>query len=209
MKKLLFILLIPLLCLTTSCTKKEVEKEVLEIDGVTYKQTEDVTNYVKITMEDGEVIIAELYPDIAPITVANFQKLVQEKFYDKLTFHRIYKGFVIQGGDPNGDGTGGSSETITGEFRRNGITNNLKHERGVLSMARNSVDMNSASSQFFICLANSTAKQLDGEYAAFGRVIAGMDVVDNLANSEIVEGTQDTPVKKPVIYSIRFVNIEE
>ncbi len=208
MKKILGILVIGLLFLTSSCAKKEVEQEEVTVDDVTYKQQEEVSNYIKITMEDGGVIIAQLDAEAAPKTVANFQKLVKEKFYDGLTFHRIAKGFVIQGGDPKGNGSGGSEETIEGEFRRNGYDNPLKHTRGVLSMAR-SDDMNSASSQFFICLTTSKCASLDGSYAAFGKVIAGMDVVDKIAQAEIVQGTADTPVEKPVIHSIRFVNIEE
>ena len=158
--------------------------------------------HVVIDTEKG-IIKAELYPDIAPITVANFQKLVDEKFYDGLTFHRIIDGFMIQGGDPNGDGTGGSEETIKGEFSANGVKNDLKHERGVLSMAR-SQSMNSASSQFFIMHAD--ASYLDGQYAAFGRVTEGMDVVDQIVADAVVQDTNGTvlPEDQPVINSIYF-----
>ena len=134
---------------------------------------------VIIEMENGGLIKIELYPEIAPKTVANFEKLVKEGFYDGLTFHRIIPGFMIQGGDPLGNGMGGSEENIYGEFRMNGFQNNLKHERGVISMAR-AQSPNSASSQFFIMHAN--APHLDGGYAAFGRVIEGMDVVDEIAS---------------------------
>ena len=134
---------------------------------------------VIIEMENGGVIKLELYPEIAPKTVANFEKLVKEGFYDGLTFHRVIPGFMIQGGDPLGNGMGGSEENIFGEFIRNGFQNNLKHERGVISMAR-AYDPNSASSQFFIMHAD--APHLDGGYAAFGEVVSGIDVVDEIAS---------------------------
>ena len=133
---------------------------------------------VTITMENGDMIKAELYPDIAPITVENFVKLVKEGFYDGLTFHRIISGFMIQRGCPNGNGTGGPGHTIKGEFSMNGVKNDLKHTPGVLSMAR-SMAPDSAGSQFFIM--HKTSPHLDGQYAAFGQVIEGMDVVNKLA----------------------------
>ena len=133
-------------------------------------------------MEDGGKLKIELYPQYAPKTVANFEKLVKEGFYDGLTFHRVIAGFMIQGGDPLGNGMGGSDEHIEGEFAANGHPENtLRHTRGVLSMAR-SMMPNSASSQFFIMHAN--APHLDGQYAAFGRVIEGMEVVDKIASAE-------------------------
>lgn len=134
---------------------------------------------VLIEMENGGKIEIELYPEVAPETVANFEKLVKEGFYDGLIFHRVIKGFMIQGGDPLGNGMGGSKEKIKGEFKANGFNNTLKHERGVISMAR-SYDPNSASSQFFIMHEN--APHLDGQYAAFGRVVSGMETVDEIAN---------------------------
>lgn len=134
-------------------------------------------------------IKAELYADVAPITVANFKKLVESGFYDGLTFHRIIDGFMIQGGDPLGNGMGGSDEKIKGEFSSNGVKNDLKHERGVLSMAR-SMNPNSASSQFFIMHAD--APHLDGQYAAFGKVIEGMEVVDEIVKSAKVEDFNGT-----------------
>lgn len=133
---------------------------------------------IVIEMENGGRIELELYPDIAPATVENFTSLVKEGFYDGLTFHRIIPGFMIQGGDPLGNGMGGSDKNIKGEFRINGFNNPLKHERGVISMAR-SADPNSASSQFFIMHAD--APHLDGSYAAFGRVTKGIEVVDEIA----------------------------
>ncbi len=133
---------------------------------------------VVIEMENGAEIKIELYPDIAPITVKNFEKLVGAGFYDGLTFHRIIPGFMIQGGDPLGNGMGGSEENIKGEFAQNGFNNPLKHERGVVSMAR-AYDPNSASSQFFIMHAD--APHLDGSYAAFGKVVSGIEAVDEIA----------------------------
>ena len=133
---------------------------------------------VKIEMENGGIITLELSPEAAPKTVANFEKLVSEGFYDGLIFHRVISGFMIQGGDPEGTGMGGAKEKIVGEFAINGHKNPISHVRGVISMAR-AQNPNSASSQFFICHADSTF--LDGQYAAFGRVVSGMDVVDEIA----------------------------
>lgn len=159
-----------------------------------------------IELKDGGKIVIELYHDVAPKTVENFIKLAKSGFYDGLTFHRIMKGVAIQGGDPNGDGTGGSEETIPGEFISNGYNNYLSHKAGTISMARTSTDYNSASSQFFITSSDNTS--WDGDYAAFGRVIEGMDVVQRLANIETVtkeDGTEtETPVEAPVIKSIKI-----
>lgn len=134
--------------------------------------TMDIANYGTIEIE--------LYPDIAPNTVANFVNLIEDGFYDGLTFHRVSPGFVIQGGDPNGDGTGDAGYSIAGEFTQNGFTNNLQHNRGVISMAR-ATDYNSAGSQFFIVLDDSAKTSLDGLYAGFGKVTKGMDIVDKIA----------------------------
>ena len=133
---------------------------------------------ITIEMENGGVIKAELYPDVAPITVKNFVDLAKKGFYDGLIFHRVIPGFMIQGGDPTGTGMGGPGHTIKGEFSANGVKNDLKHTRGVLSMAR-SMMPNSAGSQFFIMHQN--APHLDGQYAAFGKVIEGIEVVDQIA----------------------------
>ena len=163
------------------------------------------TDYVLMTVKDYGQIVIELYPDKAPITVANFKKLVGEKFYNGLTFHRVVSGFMIQGGDPKGNGTGGSKETIKGEFSANGVANDLSHTRGVISMARSN-DMNSASSQFFIMHADNAG--LDGQYAAFGKVISGMDVVDKIAGCEVTYSSsfeKSKPVNPPVIQSVVFV----
>lgn len=160
-------------------------------------------NTAVITVEDYGKIYVRLYPKQAPITVKNFKKLVKEKFYDNLTFHRIIKGFMIQGGDPNGDGTGGSDDTIKGEFSANGVKNTISHKRGVISMARSS-DYNSASSQFFIM--QETTTSLDGQYAAFGKVTKGMSVVDAIANNATPTDSNGTIAAKnqPVIKSIRL-----
>ena len=152
---------------------------------------------VTITMENGDTIKAELYPDVAPITVENFVKLVKEGFYDGLTFHRIISGFMIQGGCPNGNGTGGPGHTIKGEFSMNGVKNDLKHTPGLLSMAR-SMAPDSAGSQFFIM--HKTSPHLDGQYAAFGQVIEGMDVVNKLA--EVATDYSDAPLEKQVMKSV-------
>ena len=137
--------------------------------------------YVKIEMENGGVMKGELYPDIAPKTVENFIKLVEEGFYDGLIFHRFIPGFMIQGGCPDGTGMGGPGYTIEGEFTANGFKNDLKHERGVLSMAR-AMDPNSAGSQFFIMVKNSP--HLDGQYAAFGKITEGMEVADEIVKQD-------------------------
>ncbi len=141
---------------------------------------------VKVIMEtEHGTMKLELYPEVAPITVANFEKLVGEGFYDGLTFHRIIRGFMIQGGDPEGTGMGGSKEKIKGEFASNGVKNDLRHTRGVISMAR-SMMRDSASSQFFIM--HEDAPHLDGEYAAFGKVIEGIEVVDAIVqNAQVVD----------------------
>ena len=144
---------------------------------------------VVIEMENGKEIKLELYPEKAPITVENFLKLVGEGFYDGLIFHRVIKGFMIQGGDPDGTGSGGSEEKIKGEFRANGVPNDIRHVRGVISMARTKLP-NSASSQFFIV--HEDAPHLDGQYAAFGKVVDGMDTVDEIA--EVKTDYNDRPI---------------
>ena len=152
---------------------------------------------VTITMENGDVIKAELYPQIAPNTVHNFISLVQKGFYDGLIFHRVINGFMIQGGCPEGTGMGGPGYTIKGEFAQNGVPNSLAHTEGVLSMAR-AMDPDSAGSQFFIM--HKAAPHLDGSYAAFGKVIEGMDVVDRIANEDT--DFRDRPLDDQVIRSM-------
>ena len=155
---------------------------------------------VKITFEDASVITLELYDDIAPKTVENFLKLVKEKFYDGLTFHRVISGFMIQGGCPEGTGMGGPGYHIEGEFKSNGFDNPIKHERGVISMAR-SMNPNSAGSQFFIMHQN--APHLDGQYAAFGKVVEGLDVVDRIAS--VQTGANDKPLNPVIITRIEAI----
>ena len=173
-------------CTFVSCGKK-AQYVTLTVQYVDSEGTE----------QTGDIVI-QLRPDVAPITVENFESLVSSGFYDGLTFHRVYSGFMIQGGDPDGNGTGGSEKTIKGEFSANGVNNTLSHKRGVVSMARSS-SYNSASSQFFICHADSTF--LDGNYAAFGEVVSGMDVVDGIAGTAVVSNGSEVskPVTAPII----------
>ncbi|SKA88085.1 peptidyl-prolyl cis-trans isomerase B (cyclophilin B) [Caloramator quimbayensis] len=166
---------------------------------------------VTIQMENGNKIKIELYPDVAPNTVKNFISLINKGFYDGLIFHRVIPGFMIQGGDPDGNGTGGPGYTIKGEFSRNGFENNLKHDRGVISMARTMMP-NSAGSQFFIMV--SPAPHLDGQYAAFGKVIEGMDEVDRIVNVErnhMDKPYEDQRMKKVTVetFGVEYGEVEK
>ena len=152
---------------------------------------------VTIEMENGDIIKAELYPEVAPNTVNNFISLVKSKFYDGVIFHRVTRGFMIQGGDPQGIGIGGPGYSIKGEFAMNGVKNDLKHTRGVLSMAR-SMAPNSAGSQFFIM--HEDAPHLDGQYAAFDKVIEGMDAVDKIA--KCMTGRNDKPIHRQAMKKV-------
>lgn len=152
-------------------------------------------------MENGKKIEIELYPEVAPKTVENFIDLVSHGFYDGLCFHRVISGFMIQGGCPDGTGMGGSGKNIEGEFSKNGFSNNLKHSRGVISMAR-SMSPNSASSQFFIIHAD--APHLDGSYAAFGKVVSGMDVVDEIASVKVDHN--DKPAVPQIMKRVTYVD---
>lgn len=154
---------------------------------------------IEIEMMNGDVIKAELYPDVAPITVENFVKLINENFFDGLIFHRVIRGFMIQGGGYDVNGNHKDAESIKGEFTANGVTNNLKHTRGVLSMAR-TMFPNSASSQFFIM--HEDAPHLDGQYAAFGMVTEGIEAVDKIAECKTDMG--DAPIEPQVIKTIRL-----
>ena len=191
----------------TKATKAPKATETAEVTKEPESKTTDTKgkHHAKIKVKDYGTIEVELDGDTAPITVANFIKLVNEKFYDGLTFHRIMSGFMIQGGDPLGNGTGGSDETIKGEFSSNGVENNISHKRGVIYMARSS-DPDSASSQFFIMHQDST--YLDGEYAAFGKVTKGMKVVDKICEDATPTDGNGTIEKadQPVIESIRMVD---
>ena len=162
-------------------------------------------HHAEMIVKDYGTIELELDADIAPITVANFAKLVNEGFYNGLTFHRIISGFMIQGGDPLGNGTGGSKDNIKGEFLANGVNNTISHKRGVISMARSSA-YNSASSQFFIVHENSTF--LDGQYAGFGYVTSGMEIVDKICEDISVEDNNGTVLKEnqPVIEKISMID---
>ena len=162
-------------------------------------------HHSEIQVKDDGTIKAELDGDAAPITVANFLKLAESGFYDGLTFHRIIDGFMIQGGDPKGNGTGGADKTIKGEFSQNGVENKLSHVRGTLSMAR-SQDMDSASSQFFIVQSDCT--YLDGQYAAFGTVTEGMELVDKICKDTPVQDNNGTvsAADQPVIESIKVID---
>jgi peptidyl-prolyl cis-trans isomerase B (cyclophilin B) len=163
------------------------------------------THHATIVVKDYGTIQVELYAGVAPITVANFAKLVEQGFYDGLTFHRVISGFMIQGGDPKGNGTGGSGQTIKGEFSANGVANPIKQERGTISMARSS-GYDSASSQFFIM--QRTNASIDGQYAGFGHVTSGMEVVDAICEKVPTTDSNGTVAKEsqPVIESIRMVD---
>ena len=163
------------------------------------------THHAQIVVKDYGTISLELYADIAPITVSNFAKLVNEGFYDGLTFHRIIEGFMIQGGDPLGNGTGGSDENIKGEFAMNGVQNSISHVRGTISMAR-ATSYNSASSQFFIMQEDTPS--LDGQYAAFGKVTDGIEIVDKICKDTQVEDSNGTVLKEnqPVIEKITMID---
>ena len=202
MKKVLSLLLGILLIMTlVACGEKKTTTEsVASSDGGV-----KVNNpKIEISVKDYGKMQFELDPSQAPITVENFLKLVKEGFYDGLTFHRIISGFMIQGGDPLGTGYGGSDKTIKGEFASNGVNNTIKHERGVISMAR-SMDPNSASSQFFIM--HQTNDHLDGDYAAFGHILSGIEVVDAICKDTPVQDGNGTVSKidQPVIEYIKVI----
>ena len=195
-KKIIAILSAAILTLTfCGCSKRQSEFD--SDTGSGYG-----THHAVITIKDYGDIKLVLDGDTAPITVKNFVELAKSGFYDGLTFHRIIKGFMIQGGDPKGNGTGGSDKTIRGEFSKNGVENNISHKRGVISMARSPQDNNSASSQFFIM--HKDGDYLDGSYAAFGHVTDGMDVVDKIAENTPVTDSNGTVLKEnqPIIEKI-------
>lgn len=165
-----------------------------------YSKTSEITDLVKIEMESGSSLVLRLDVKSAPLTVKNFQKLVGEGFYNGLIFHRVIAGFMVQGGDPTGTGMGGSKERIKGEFRMNGVANPLSHKRGVISMARTNAP-DSASSQFFICHADATF--LDGQYAAFGEVVDGIETVDEIAAAPT--NAMDKPLRDQRMKAVYFV----
>ena len=206
MKKTITILLtlcmlLSALCLFSACGESEKPDYMVDIDLDGDGKDDIGSEPVKVVMSVrhfGEITI-ELYPEFAPITVCNFLDLVDSKFYDGLTFHRIMKGFMIQGGDPEGTGMGGSDRKIKGEYAENGVRNPLSHNRGTISMARRGDDMNSASCQFFICDADSDF--LDGQYAAFGKLTEGLDVAERI--SKVRTNFNDKPLEEQKIKSIR------
>ena len=221
MKRLISIILMAALlslCLT-GCgdTRENADKSTAKTtkkESFAEKKDADTSNSQYLTgKHHAEIVIAEygkleleLDADVAPITVTNFVNLAKKGFYNGLTFHRIMSGFMIQGGDPNGDGTGGSEETIKGEFKSNGIENTMSHKRGVISMARTQNDPDSASSQFFIVQADSDF--LDGDYAAFGKVTAGMDIVDKICQSvQPIDNNGTVPAdRQPKITAIKVID---
>lgn len=202
MKKSVFLILVLLLTavLLTACQKKKEEPSTTP-----QKDLLSGTHHAEITVKDYGTIKVELDADTAPITVTNFVDLAKDGFYDGLTFHRIISGFMIQGGDPQGNGTGGSDEKIKGEFSANGVENDISHERGVISMAR-AQDYDSASSQFFIM--HQDTESLDGDYAAFGHVTEGMEIVDQICEDTVVEDKNGTvaPENQPVIESVKVID---
>lgn len=210
MKKAAFLAVVTLAAglLVVGCGKKaEDTKDTGKESGSTEIASVDSSgkHHVEINVKDYGTIKVELDGDTAPITVENFLKLVQDGFYDGLTFHRIIDGFMIQGGDPKGNGTGGAENTIKGEFKENGVENSISHVRGTISMARSS-DMDSASSQFFIVQSDST--YLDGSYAGFGTVTEGMEIVDQICKDIPVEDGNGTVKKEnqPIIESIKMID---
>ena len=214
-KKIISILFMLLAVLTlTACKEKEIEgeekivkEEILEgiVDGYKFTVTDEVTDRVRIQMNNGDIMLAVLSNSQTPITVENFKNHVQKGTYNGLIFHRVIEDFMIQGGDPTGTGYGDDSiPTIKGEFATNGVPNDMKHTRGVLSMARSQAP-NTASTQFFIVHKDSS--HLDGSYASFGKVFAGLDTLDKIATVE-TDG-HDRPLKEQKIKSIKFVTVEK
>src|SRR5574344_2031494 len=193
------------LCLLTACKTTENNLNInFDVDGNTSEEFNNTTNpEVAMEIKDYGAIIIELYPDIAPNTVNNFIYLVKTGFYDNNSFHRLVPNFILQGGDPDGNGTGGPGYHIQGEFSENNFKNDLKHTKGIVSMARSTLP-NSAGSQFFICLGSATS--LDGKYAAFGKVIEGMDIIDKIANTEKVSDSNTGKLVKNLTIKKALVN---
>lgn len=216
MKKILVVPILLVILILSACGKektttpdpnRKVLSEWSDIEPLLKNVTllDEATHLAILEMEDGGIILIELYRGYVPITVDNFASLANSGFYDGLTFHRVIKDFMIQGGDPNGDGSGGSSNNIPGEFLDNNVYNPISHIRGTISMARLGSNNNSASSQFFIVQKDSP--HLNGYYAAFGSVVYGMDVVDRIAS--VATNAQDRPLKEVKIHGIRVLPIEK
>lgn len=217
MKNKLFILLTIILASTllTACSSnktKEIKEDLLGIDFNTETNEVELSQYetenpvVAMYIKNYGAIVIELYPDIAPNTVANFISLTKSNFYDNNTMHRLVPGFVLQGGDPTGTGTGGPGYTIKGEFSANDFENNLKHEKGIVSMARTSVSNDTAGSQFFIML--GTASYLDGQYAAFGKVIDGWSNIENIINNEQVQNQETGQLKNNLVIKKTLIDLK-
>lgn len=217
MKNKLFILLTIILASTllTACSSnktKEIKEDLLGINFNTETNEVELSQYetenpvVAMYIENYGAIVIELYPDIAPNTVSNFISLTKSNFYDNNTMHRLVPGFVLQGGDPTGTGTGGPGYTIKGEFSANDFENNLKHEKGIVSMARTSVSNDTAGSQFFIML--GTASYLDGQYAAFGKVIDGWSNIENIINNEQVQNQETGQLKNNLVIKKTLIDLK-
>ena len=220
-KYLKYVLCLCLLFMLCGCSEEEKKmnyttekvngKTIYNIENEKYIESEEATNYIKIDVNNYGIIIAELYPKVAPITVDNIKELIKAKFYDGIILHRVIKDFMIQTGDPTGTGMGGSEKEIKGEFEINGIKNNISHTRGVLSMARRGSNpetedtLNSASSQFFIVHQDSNF--LDGSYASFGKLLNGYDILDKIATTSTDQN--DKPLNDIKMNSIRFVTLYE
>ncbi len=220
-KYLKYVLCLCLLFMLCGCSEEEKKmnysteklngKTIYNIENKKYIESEEATNYIKIDVNNYGIMIAELYPKVAPITVENIKELIKAKFYDGIIFHRVIKDFMIQTGDPTGTGMGGSEKEIKGEFEINGIKNNISHTRGVLSMARRGSNpetedtLNSASSQFFIVHQDSNF--LDGSYASFGKLLNGYDILDKIATTSTDQN--DKPLNDIKMNSIRFVTLYE
>ena len=220
-KYLKYVLCLCLLFMLCGCSEEEKKmnysteklngKTIYNIENKKYIESEEATNYIKIDVNNYGIMIAELYPEVAPITVENIKELIKAKFYDGIIFHRVIKDFMIQTGDPTGTGMGGSEKEIKGEFEINGIKNNISHTRGVLSMARRGSNpetedtLNSASSQFFIVHQDSNF--LDGSYASFGKLLNGYDILDKIATTSTNQ--KDKPLNDIKMNSIRFVTLYE
>lgn len=204
MKKMISVVLIMMLAAAVlSGCQKEQSAPKKETTGMPEENLLSGKHHVEIVVKDFGTMKLELDADTAPVTVTNFVNLAKDGFYDGLTFHRIVSGFMIQGGDPEGNGTGGSAQTIKGEFEQNGVKNNISHKRGVISMARAQAP-DSASSQFFIM--HDDGPFLDGKYAAFGHVTEGMEVVDQICEKTPVKGEMAAPEDQPVIESVKVVD---
>lgn len=217
MKNKLFILLTIILASTllTACSSnktKNVKEDLLGIDFNTDSNEAELSQYktenpvVAMYIKNYGTIVIELYPDITPNTVANFISLTKSGFYDNNTMHRLVPGFVLQGGDPTGTGTGGPGYTIKGEFSANDFENNLKHEKGIVSMARTSVSNNTAGSQFFIML--GTASYLDGQYAAFGKIIDGWSNIENITKNEQVQNQETGQLKNNLVIKKTLIDLK-